>query len=157
MAGGLEDGPVSTVEGESFAYHLTPAGTGWYLRTKEAAQKDNPLADRWLTIPERDAHVIVIAEEVEAGEVDMDRFAGVVVENARRGASSFELVGQWPLGASSRLLQTRSTVNGVQVQNYYGLYARAPYIYQVIAFTTDGNFDAMAEDLKQTVQSFEID
>jgi len=66
MAPGLEREPVQTVEGEACRYHLTAGGDHWYLRKAEAARKDNALADRWIVWPERDAHVLVIAERLDA-------------------------------------------------------------------------------------------
>src|SRR5262245_25273708 len=51
-------GPV--VEGAAFKYRIRTAGTGWFLRKDADAKKDNPLADRWLTQPIDDAHVMII-------------------------------------------------------------------------------------------------
>jgi hypothetical protein len=159
-SGQLESTPVSVLRGDGFQYHLVPASPKWFLRKKEAARKDNPLADRWIVRPDKDAHVFVIAEHLpSAGSVDMDRFVTVVSQNARESASRFEVLSTASLSPviASRLLEVRATFKRQNIRGYYGLYAREPYIYQVIAMASDAEFESIREDLKRTVSSFEPD
>ena len=155
-AAGLEGGPVEGVDGVACPYRLTAPGGHWYLRKAEVAHEDNPLSDRWLVWPERDAHVFVIAEQVEPDlVVDLDRFAEVVLDNARNAAPDLEVMDSQPLASGGLRLHTRGTINGIAIESYYGLYAREPWIFQVYAFTTDHHFDAVKDDLAEIVVSFE--
>jgi hypothetical protein len=155
-AADLEGGPVDVVEGQACPYRLTAGGGHWYLRKTEVARKDNPLADRWLIWPDRDAHVLVIAEQLEPGlMVDLDKFAEVVLSNARESAPDLEVVGRQPLASGGLRLHTRGTIDGIALESYYGLYAREPWIFQVYAFTVQRHFDAVKNDLGNVVASFE--
>jgi hypothetical protein len=158
MAGQIESAPAGVVEGRKFSYRFTAAGTEWHLRTEAAAAKDNPLADRWIVRPSSDAHVLVIAEELPVGTVvDMDRFVEVVLTNARAGSKNLQVVEQGPLSPylSSRLLHTRSTVSGMDMEWLIGLYAQDRYIFQVMAFARQGQFDALSAEMRQIILSFE--
>jgi hypothetical protein len=159
-AGQLDSNPVSTLRGDHYQYHLTPASAKWFLRNAEATHKDNPLADRWIVRPDVDAHVFVIAEKLPAGmRLDMDRLTEAVAQNARKTATKFEEVGREPITSriASRLLEVRATAKGQELHFYYGLYASEPYIYQVIAMAREKEFGRLRGELKQTVASFEPD
>jgi hypothetical protein len=156
MAPGLERDPVRAVEGVACPYRLTASGERWYLRKAEAARKDNALADRWIVWPEKDAHVLVIAERLDAGiEVDMDRFAEVVLGNARKGSPDLKVLGRDPLPNGGARLHTQATVNGIAIESYYGLYAREPWIFQVVAFSGRRQFSSVESELQAVVASFE--
>ncbi len=156
MAPGLEREPVQTVEGEACPYHLTAGGDHWYLRKAEAARKDNALADRWIVWPERDAHVLVIAEHLDASiEVDMDRFAEVVLGNARKGSPDLKVLGRDPLPNGGVRLHTQATVNGIAIESYYGLYTHEHWIFQVVAFSGRRQFSSVESELETVVASFE--
>jgi len=156
LAGTVEGDPVNEVQGVVCGWHLTTRGGGWYLRKADAVARDNPMADRWLVRPDKDAHVIVIAERLEQGlVVDMDKFAEVVLGNARKAAPDLKVLDRAPLEGGGTLIHTRSTVNGLAVESYYGLYASEPWIFQVIAFAGQRQFDTVKGDLGAIVASFE--
>jgi hypothetical protein len=160
VANQIESAPVTVVAGEKFRYHLTPAGSGWYVRKAEVAKKDNPLADRWITRPDRDVLVIVIGEQIGEGlTVEIERFVEVVIGNAKAGATEFEVLANGPLSSSvtSRLLETRGTAKGIKIHGYHGLFVREPYIYQVYAFAAESAFASVRDELEQTVRSFTLD
>jgi hypothetical protein len=156
LAPTLERDPVDVVEGLACPYRVTARGGRWYLRKAEATKKDNPLADRWLVWPEKDAHVLVIAERLESGlVVDMNKFAEVVLGNARKSAHDLRVINRDTLPAGGTLLHTRGTINGMAIESYYGLYAREPWIFQVVAFTSQRHFESVKADLGAVVSSFE--
>lgn len=157
MAPGLEGGgPIDSVEGASCPYRLTTAGGRWHLRKAEAARKENALADRWIVWPEKDAHVLVIAERVEPGlSVDMERFAEVILGNARQASTDLKVVARDPLPGGGTRLHTRATIEGIPIESYYGLYAREPWIFQVVAFTSQRHFPSVEGELEAIVASFE--
>jgi hypothetical protein len=156
LAPTLERNPVEVVEGLACPYRVTAGGGRWYLRKAEAMKKDNPLADRWLVWPEKDAHVLVIAERLEPGiVVDMGKFAEVVLGNARKSSRDLRVINRDALPTGGTLLHTRGTINGMAIESYYGLFAREPWIFQVVAFTSQRHFDSVKADLGAVVGSFE--
>jgi hypothetical protein len=151
--------PVTSADGRAFRYHLASTAKNWYVRKPELASKDNALADIWLIQPQEDAHVLVIAERVPEGQsVDLDRFAQVVIDNARKRADTFTLVEQRPISnrqGFARLVHTKARMKGIDLEFYYGLYAREPEIYQVVASTHASKFGAMEPQLLEWVSSLE--
>lgn len=150
---------IKVVEGKDFRYRLQTSGGGWYLRKAALAKKDNPLADRWLIHPGRDAHLMVIAERLgPTDRVSMDAFTNIVLGNARKVATEFFLVEQKTLTnaqGDGRLLHARAKLQGQGMEFYYGLYAREPEIYQLVAFTFQRNFAAVEPQLLEWVSSLE--
>jgi len=157
LAPTLERDPVEVVDGLACPYRVTARGGPWYLRKAEAMKKDNPLADRWLVWPEKDAHVLVIAERLERPGlvVDMDKFAEVVLTNARKSAHDLRVINRETLPGGGTLLHTQGTIKGLAIESYYGLFAREPWIFQVVAFTSQRHFDSVKADLGAVVGSFE--
>ena len=156
MAGTLESAPVSDVVGNACAYRLTAGGNHWYLRKDEAVKKENALADRWLVWPTKDAHVIVIAEKLEPGiTVDMDKFAEVILGNVRKASPDVKLLAREVLPGGGTRLHTQATVGGLQIESYYGLYVREPWIFQVIGFTGQRQFASVETELASLVASFQ--
>lgn len=155
----IEGEPVTSVQGQAFRYRISTSAPKWYRRKPMLAKRDNPLADVWLIQPNQDAHVMVIAENIGAGQtVDMDRLAEVVVENARKTAQQFTLLDQKPISNSrgyGRLVHTKARMAGIDLEFYYGLYAREPQIYQVIAWTDTKKFAINESQLREWVSSLE--
>lgn len=159
-SGQLESTAATVVQGEKYQYHLTPSSTKWFVRKAEYAHKDNALADRWLVRPDKDAHIFVIGEKLQDDvRVDMDRFADVIAQTARRAASKFTVVATEPLSTlvASRLLEVKMSSKGQNLHGYYGLFAREPYIYQVIGLVSEQEFSSISLELKESVSSFELD
>ena len=156
----LSPGPATVVDGQSVRYRLRAPNDRWYLRTEAAARKDNPLADRWLVRPDRDAHVFVIAETLsESSVVEMDRFAEVVIKNMTGTSKTFTVVSQSPLETTleaGRVLRARSAAEGKEVEWCIGLFVQHPYIFQVLAFSGRTNFVEVEPDLRAVIESFEL-
>jgi len=151
-----ETAVAEVVTGRACPWQLTATSGHWHLRKAEAVAKDNPLADRWLIWPEKDAHVLVIAERLEEDvEVDMDRFADVVLANARATAPDLKLLDRQSLQGGGLRLHTQGTYNGAAVETYHGLFASEPWIFQVTAFATQPRFESVADELAEIVASFQ--
>jgi hypothetical protein len=154
-----EGAAVKVVDGKDFKYRLQTTGDGWYIRKADLAKKDNPLADRWLINPGREGHVLVLVERVgPTDRINMDTFARVIMDNARNAVRDLTLVEQKTLENAQgpgRLLHTRGKVEGNAVEFYYGLYAREPEVYQVVAFTRQRNFGELEPQLYEWVSSLE--
>jgi hypothetical protein len=154
---GLEEEPVRKVTGESVAYGLSLPNDRWRLRKSEMARKDNPLADAWLVRPDRDAHIIVIAEAIPEGSaVDVAKVAEIAQQNASAGAKGYRLVEKRPLGvgAPGVLLHARSNVQSQDVESLTGVFVDPAGIYQVIAVAPRAAFPQLKGELLQVIESF---
>ncbi len=160
MSGQLEPGPVAEVTGAQVQYRLTAPGRSWYLRTDASAHKDNALADRWLVRPDRDTHVMVIAETLPPDSVaSMDRFRETVVGNMKKSGKNFTVVDEGPLTTALEagyLIQAKSEVKGQPVKWLIGLYVHHPYIFQVLAFGNDRGFSDVEAEVRSIVTSLDL-
>jgi hypothetical protein len=147
---------AEVVQGQACPWQLTAASGHWHLRKAEAVAKDNPLADRWLVWPEKDAHVLVIAERLDVdGDVDMERFVEVVLANARGTAPDLKLLDRQMLQGGGVRLHTQGTYDGTPIETYHALFASEPWIFQVTAFSTQPRFDSVKDELSAIVASFQ--
>lgn len=156
-SGQIEAAPANVVTGESSHYQVTAPNDKWRLRTREAAKKDNPLADRWLTRPDLDAHVIIIAEKVPGAMVLPDPLADAVITNSRTAARDFKMIDRNPLRTrpeDGRMLHTQSTVNGLDIESLVGVVGYYEHGFQVVAFARRNTFPSIESELRSIVESF---
>jgi hypothetical protein len=154
----VEKEAVKVVEGEKFRYRVTSPNDKWFLRKADLAKKDNPLADRWLVRPDRDAHLMVLAEEVPGtGFLDMERFATVVLDNARKSVTGLVVIEQksLPHTLPNKFIHTRGKVQGMDIETYYGLFIRDRILFQVLGFANQSGFPGVESELQQLIKSFE--
>lgn len=159
LSGQIEREPAGVVTGLSSHYRLHTPSERWHLFKTEVARKHNALADRWLTRPDLDAHVLVIAEKMRGKRVNADALADAVLANTRRTATAFELVGREPLRTDpqhGRLLHTRTTTSGVELETLTGTVAIYEHGFQIIAFAPRKSYPQVEEELRGIVESFEL-
>lgn len=158
----LSDEPVSSIDGRELGYHLTLAGGDkWYLRDPADAAKDNPDADRWVVCPDRNAHIVIVVEEIELGpgeEIDLEAMVDFALQTTRANAEQLTVVDKTPLWepAKGRLLHTTSVVDGIDIESFHALYVDGPRAYQVLAFTEKKNFQGMRSQLEQVIRSLRL-
>lgn len=159
VRGELAGEPAGDVVGELVDYRLRAPSDRWYLRTGEAARRDNPLADRWLIRPDLDAHILVIAERVPDTMVPLAAFVDTVVGNMRSAAGSFELLDAAPLPGypdTGKLLRMRATVDGEDIDYLAGLVTAYGSAFQLIGFTRADKFAAVEPELRAAIESFAL-
>jgi hypothetical protein len=150
--------PVSQVEGLAQKYTISAPSDRWYLRHDEAAKKDNPLADRWLVRPDKDAHVFVLAEEAPGAVVDIDKYTEAI-EDVIKTKLSGTILAKEPLKTApkiGRLLHAKASVNGMQLEYYYGLYAEGERAFQIITFAREDVFASLKDDLLKSIETFQM-
>ena len=157
--GDIEPGTVSVVTGNASHYRVKTPSSRWYLRTEKAAKKNNELSDRWLTRPDLDAHVLIIAEREPGKQLSVDLLADAVVENAKRVSVDFEVVSREPMKSNpkkGRIIHTRSTVDNLALENLNGVIAVYEHGYQIIAFAPRVSFPKVEAELRSIIESFEL-
>jgi hypothetical protein len=157
--GDIEPGTVSVVTGNASHYRVKTPSSRWYLRTEKAAKKNNALSDRWLTRPDLDAHVLIIAEQEPGKQLSVDLLADAVVENAKRVSVDFEVVSRESMKSNpkkGRIIHTRSTVDNLALENLNGVIAVYEHGYQIIAFAPRVSFPKVEAELRSIIESFEL-
>lgn len=157
--GDIESTPAGVVTGDVSHYRLRAPSDRWRMRKPEAAKKDNPLADRWISRPDLDAHVLVIAEKAPGMLVLPEALADAVVQNGKTAATAFELVDRKPLRThpeNGRMIHTRSTTSGIEIESLTGVVATYERGYQILAFAPKKSFAEAEPELRAFVESFEL-
>ncbi|TKD08644.1 hypothetical protein [Polyangium fumosum] len=154
----VEPHPVDVVEGVAAKYRLKAPGARWFLRKDEAVKKDNSLADRWIMRPDKDAHVIVIIEDLQGKDVGVDAFADAAVELIEKELKG-TVESRLPVlthPTNGRLLRANRMGGEHEIVSYYGLFTQAGRAFTVIASATSERFPSAGPDLVQVIESFEL-
>jgi hypothetical protein len=145
--------PAGILRGDRFDWTLKLPGRKWELLSTEQARKQNELADRWLTRRDLDAHIMVIGEPLNGQKVTLDAYADAVVGNVRKASSKLKIVRQSAFG-SGRLIELRSTVNGMELAQLLAVYLHGGSAYQVYAFSATSSFDRARPEMMTALDSF---
>jgi hypothetical protein len=158
LSGELEREPAGTVHGVAFDYALTAPTTSWHLYKAEVMHQNNPSADRWLVRPDLDAHLLVIAEQLEPGmTLELKNLSKAVVDNVRKAAPDLVVLEDGPMtDREGWLLRYKATTSGLAAEFYVGLYARGRNVVQVQGFAAQKSFAAARPDLERAVASLEL-
>jgi len=155
----IESTPAGVVRGDAVHYELRAPSDRWYLRKPSAAKKDNPLADRWLTRPDLDAHVMVIVEKVPGALVLPDPLMDASIDAARGESTAYEILGREPLRSNpdeGRIVHTRSTSNGIAIESLQCVVASYEVGIQIFAFAPQASFPDAEKELRAIVESFAL-
>jgi hypothetical protein len=155
----VDPAPAGEVVGASYPYRIKAPSDLWHLRREDAMKKDQPLADRWLTRPDRGAHVMIIAEHEPGAKLPIDAYADVVEANARRGTLSFVRLAREPLPSDpvrGRWLHATATSNGVDAEFYYAVVTAGDRAFQVVGFADHAAFASVEKEIRQILGSFRL-
>ena len=139
------------VQGLGFAYHLKAPNEQWFLRSDAVTKRDNPLADRWLIRPDRDAHFIVVAEQLPAMDIDVALYEQAVLDNLKNAAKSFERLESkqlWEHDPQSRFVRAKALVQGLRVDYSYGIVIFQDMGFQFIGFASQTEFAAVEAEFR---------
>jgi hypothetical protein len=145
------------LKGEQYGYCLSVPAHQWYLRAREVAAKDNAAADRWLTRPDLDVHVLIIGESVAPTmRINQEKFEQAVIEEMKGRLTKLENLGRQalPVGA---MLHLRGHAKTLDLEYYRGVFADKNHGYQVVAFATPQSFARVEPELAAMVRSFQPD
>ncbi len=158
LSGDLEPEAAGPVRGVAFDYTVTAPASTWHLYKAEVMRQNNPMADRWLVRPDLDAHVLVIAEQLEPGmTLPLKNLSKVVLENARKAAPDLVVIEDGPMAnRDGWLLRYRGTTGGIGMEFYVGLYAHGRYVVQAQGFAAQKGFPAAMPEIERAVGSLEL-
>jgi hypothetical protein len=152
-----EPNAVTRLEGLAQKYVLSAPSGHWYQRKAEAIKKDNPSTDRWIVLPEKDAHIWVFVESVPSGVIDLDGYTEAVAKTISAETNMTLLSREKPPShpKEGRILKAKGHSNNVEYHYLYGIYVDGPNAYQIVAVTRSSYFDDMEAELMQAIDTFE--
>jgi Zn-dependent protease with chaperone function len=148
-----EDDP-SIIRGDRFGWKIKLPNAKWEQIPAERARAQNRLADRWLTRPDVDAHLIVIGENLGGQALSVDQLAAVVINNAKRRAKKLQILHQWTIG-NGRLIEARGAAAGASLTQLFGLFVADGKAYQVYAFVPSAAYGKVKDELFASITSFQ--
>jgi hypothetical protein len=154
----VDPAPVTEVRGLALPYLLRAPDPRWHLRKQEAVQADNPVIDRWLTAAEQQAHIIVVAEQVEKGPIPLPAYVDAILTGAEKGSTRFEVKSRVPWAkfpGDGVRVRVSLAKNDVELEYDYGLYAKGNRAFQVTGFSARSSFASVEEELGRAIDSFE--
>jgi hypothetical protein len=153
----VEAKPAGRVEGTAVKYALVAPNASWHVRKPEVAKKDNELADRWITRPDKDAHAMVIVEEVPGAKVDVDLYTDAVVASIKDAMAGAQIVSREPLRTdpkNGRMLHVKGAMGDMELEYYYGVFTQGERGFQVITWARKDFIDSVREDLVKVCEGF---
>ena len=159
VLGDIEPGSAGQVIGQGSHYRVQAASSRWHLRKDAVAKKTNPLADRWLTRPDLDAHVLIISEKVVGKQIGPDALTDVVIENAKKAASSFEVISREPMRRHpkiGRIIHSQNIIDNLELETLSGVIGTYEHGYQLIAFAPRKSFPKVEAELRSILESFAL-
>lgn len=155
----LEPLPATTVRGNLLPYTLTAPSDRWHLRKPEATKKENAIIDQMLSRPQLDTHVLVIAEQVDPGQViDLATYVDNVLASIEKGAEKLQILKREPWAKFPRdgvRVHLSVRRNSIDLEYEYGLYARGNRAFQIAGFASQKGFAAAQEEMARLIDSFE--
>ena len=157
MSGDYAKEPVHDLHGLKADWKLTAPGDEWRLRSDASAKKDNPIVDRWISRPDLDAHVLIIAEQVPGKTIPIEAYTDAILQSGAKAGTDFKILERKKLEGrtDARFVHTTSTIKGLKIEHYYGLFTTGDRAYQVVAFAAQGTFPKVSDELRQIIESFQ--
>lgn len=154
----IEPAPVTEVRGSLLPYTLRPPDDQWRLRKADVLKAQNAAIDRWLTRLDIDAHVFVVAEQVEQGTVPLAAYADAVIDAVKKDSTRFDVLERVPWAkfpADGVRIRASVTREAVDLEYDYALYARGQRAFQIVGFTTKAGYPAAEKAISKVIDSFE--
>jgi hypothetical protein len=156
----IEPAEVGLARGRAFPYVIRFTRPGWRRRTDAVTKRDNRLADQWLVHAQRNAHVVVIAEETP-DPVTIGQFADSLMRGLQhQDGTRVQFLGGGTRRQDGALMHTRETCLKCavpeEIEIYYGLYVRTPYLIQVITYASPETFAEMSGEFLEIIESLSL-
>lgn len=155
----LQGIPKGEVSGSYDAYTVKVPGGSWKQRKREAALRDNPVADMWLINPEKDAHLIIVFErKTDASNNNIDTLVASVITNARQGFKDVKVKSKEKIKLISgcegvELIVEGKSDNAIIVLKY-GLFTINQYSFQLAGISMADKFDRNEKDFDSIISTF---
>jgi S1-C subfamily serine protease/TPR repeat protein len=158
MRGEIDPAPVTRLTGELVPYTLEVPPGRWYAYRPQVARERNPLADRWLVLPEKDAHLLVITELAPGISVTGTKeLRERVLRQRQEAVSGFQLLQESELPSRfdrAFLWRTQQGGKGQRIEMLMGLFIHGDRIFQVLGFAGERDFKAVQNELLTAINSF---
>lgn len=155
-SGDINGEPVTNLIGKVVPYKLTLPSDKWYLRTDKAIVEDNSGADRWISRPDVDAHVMVVVEDAPTAALIPDKYADTTVKafKEQRYVSHRERSPLRTHPERGRLQKLE--VLAQRTEWFVGTVSTYQRGFIIYAFAPRNVFDSLESELRGIVESFEL-
>lgn len=153
----LDPVPGHVLTGVMTRYTVTTPDDHWLVRKAEAAKKDNALVDRWLVRADKDAHLLILVEDLGGANLPVGAYADAVLDGAKKAQKDVAVLERHPLSGhldDGVFLHTTSTLNGLSLEYYYAVISEGGHLYQLITFAMRAAFPPLAADFRGMIDSF---
>lgn len=158
-SGDVEGSAVHEAQGRTAPYQLAFPNDRWYLRKQESAAKDNPDADRWFMRPDRDAHILVIAEHVPGKTLAVDAYADAIAQNMAKEVVGFTIDAREPWApnpAHGRVLRMHGRREQIDFAWYCVAFTANERGYYMLAFATQDTMRDLDAEIRAITDSFRV-
>jgi hypothetical protein len=152
-----EKAEAESIRGGRFTWHMRTPGPKWEAIPEAQAREQNAAADRWLTRPDVDAHLLVIGEYTGGSPLSMDAFARGVIANMKRTSKKFKVLHEEDRPDGVRLITAESMNEGQMVQHLYELRLEGDYAYQLLALAPAPAMPKVKAEMLSAMNSFAVD
>src|SRR5262249_21746497 len=154
----IESSPVERAEGRAAPYQVTFPKGRWYPRKPAAAARDNPIADRWFMRPDRDAHILVVAESAPGQPLPIDAYVDAVPSNLR-GTAEVDVCSREPWPAypdAGRLVKVRGKHDGIAFEWHYALVTAYERAFYLVGFATQETMPSVQAEIREIFDTFRV-
>ena len=149
--------PVTSATGErpGLPWKIDAPTVNWRL---ERRSDTNSVTDTVLMDLISGARIMILTERTTVRATAV-RLAEIIVDNARKVSTRYEILGQEAItgsGADGQLVSSRGTVNGIEIEYLIGAFVRDYRLYQVITFAAKEDMPAVRAELKAAIASFRV-
>ncbi|MFO0588595.1 MAG: hypothetical protein U0441_13685 [Polyangiaceae bacterium] len=158
-SGDVEGSPVHEAQGRTAPYQLAFPNDRWYLRKQESAAKDNADADRWFMRPDKDAHILVIAEHVPGKTLAVDAYADAIAQNMQREVPNLSIDAREPWAPNpthGRVLRMHGRRDNIDFTWYCVAFTAIERGYYMLAFGTQDTMRDLDAEIRSITDSFRV-
>lgn len=142
-------------------FSLTVPNKQWMMRTRDAINKDNPLASMWFVNPKQDAHVIVIHERVAPTQfLPQVAYEDAILDAAKNYAKNFDIMKRvetsLPSKINGSIIDVEANVNYVELKYKYGIFTHLNNGFQIVCFSGEHNFSTLQSEFQEIIKSLEF-
>lgn len=157
-SGDIAGKPVKVVMGKAAPYKLTLPSDKWYLRANKPDAEHASDADRWISRPDVDAHVMVVVEDAQGTLLFPDEYADAAIELLKK-ENSVSLRNRAPLRTHperGRMLHLLDYSDRVPTEWLVGTVATYGRGFLIYALASRQVFARIEPELRSIIESFEL-
>lgn len=159
LSGDIESAPVERVTGRTAPYELSFPNRGWYERKPAVVLRDNALADRWFVRPDKDAHILVVAEAAPEAALPIEAYIDAVFEGMKQDSPTLDVRSRepWPtFGERGRLVQASDRKTGAVIERRYAFVTMFGRAYYLVGLASKETMPSVEQEMRAVFDSLKL-